>query len=66
MTDVDQMLVNIVKRADTLLEEVILQKILFSFQKGVALKGKNLLPVGANSFLLEQTPFQTFLKRGLL
>ena len=26
--------------------------------KGSVLKGKNLLPVGANSFLLEQTPFQ--------
>ena len=27
-------------------------------EKDCALKGKNLLPVGANSFLLEQTPFQ--------
>ena len=26
--------------------------------KGSALKGKNLLPMGANSFFLEQTPFQ--------
>ena len=26
--------------------------------KRSALKGKNLLPVGANSFLLEQIPFQ--------
>ena len=25
---------------------------------GSAVKGKNLLPQGANSFLLEQTPFQ--------
>ena len=27
-------------------------------EKGSALKGKNLLPKGANSFFLEQTPFQ--------
>ena len=26
--------------------------------KGSSIKGKNLLPVGANSFLLEKTPFQ--------
>ena len=26
--------------------------------KGSTLKGKNLLPRGANSFLLEETPFQ--------
>ena len=39
---------------------------LFSFQytksllkKGSTLKGKNLLPRGANSFLLDWTPFQT-------
>ena len=29
-----------------------------SLLQGFILKGKNLLPVGANSFLLEQTPFQ--------
>ena len=28
------------------------------FCKGSTLKGKNLLPLGANSFLLEKTPFQ--------
>ena len=28
------------------------------YEKGTALKGKNLLPLGANSFLLEQTLFQ--------
>ena len=28
------------------------------YEKGSTLKGKNLLPLGANSFLLEQTPFQ--------
>ena len=27
-------------------------------KKGSTLKGKNLLPLGANSFLLEWTPFQ--------
>ena len=27
-------------------------------EKGSTLKGKNLLPLGANSFLLEYTPFQ--------
>ena len=27
-------------------------------EKGSALKGQNLLPIGANSFLLEQTLFQ--------
>ena len=27
-------------------------------EKGSTLKGKNLLPLGANSFLLGQTPFQ--------
>ena len=27
-------------------------------EKGSTLKGKNLFPRGANSFLLEQTPFQ--------
>ena len=32
-------------------------------KKGSALKGKNLLPKGANSFLLEQTPFQKGGKR---
>ena len=29
-----------------------------SYRKGSTLKGKNLLPREANSFLLEQTPFQ--------
>ena len=28
------------------------------FEKGSTLKGKNLLPVGANSFLLEKIPLQ--------
>ena len=28
------------------------------FGKGSALRGKNLLPPGANSFLIEQVPFQ--------
>ena len=38
--------------------------ILFAFlhiipsQKGIALKGKNLLPIGANSFLFGRPPFQ--------
>ena len=30
-------------------------------EKWSILKGKNLLPVGANSFLLEKTPFQKVL-----
>ena len=29
-----------------------------SFEKGSSLKGKNLLPMGANSFLFEKTPIQ--------
>ena len=29
-----------------------------SSEKGPTLKGKKLLPLGASSFLLEQTPFQ--------
>ena len=32
--------------------------VLSSTKKGSTLKGKNLLPMGANSFLLEWTPFQ--------
>ena len=31
--------------------------IMFASQKGSTQKGKNLLPLGANSFLLDQTPF---------
>ena len=31
---------------------------LFLFEKGSTLKGKNLLPGGANSFLLELTPIR--------
>ena len=31
---------------------------LYPFQKGISFKGKNLLPMGANSFLLKQSPFQ--------
>ena len=31
------------------------------FEKGSALKGKNLLPMGANSFLLEKIPLQKYL-----
>ena len=30
----------------------------FPSEKGSSLKGKNLLPLGANSFLLEQIPFE--------
>ena len=30
----------------------------FYSEKGFSLKGKNLLPMGANSFLLEYTPLQ--------
>ena len=54
----------------TLSREAALSKLFcLSFEKGSTLKGKNvllqgsilkeknLLPVGANSFLLEQTPF---------
>ena len=33
-------------------------KIVLPFEKGSTLKGKNLLPRGANSFLLKLTPFQ--------
>ena len=28
------------------------------FEKGITLKGKNLLPLGTNSFLLKRTPYQ--------
>ena len=37
--------------------------LLHLFEKGSTLKGKHLLPQGANSFLLEKTPFQTRTKR---
>ena len=47
------------KGNDTCSRETTLLK-LFWFLSGKvsALKGKNLLPLGANSFLVEQTPFQ--------
>ena len=44
---------------DTLSREKTLSKQFYlPSEKGSTLKGKNLLPLGANSFLLEQTPFQ--------
>ena len=44
---------------DTLSGEVTLSKVFcLPSEKGSTLKGKNLLPVGANSFLLELIPFQ--------
>ena len=43
----------------TLSWETTLTKYIFlPFEKGSSLKEKNLLPLGANSFLLEKTPFQ--------
>ena len=33
--------------------------ILLPSEKGPTLKGKNLLPIGANSFLLEEIPFRS-------
>ena len=33
-------------------------ELFLSSKKGSSLKGKNLLPLGANSFLLEKIPFQ--------
>ena len=43
---------------DILSGELILSKRFVRSEKGATLKEKNLLPLGANSFLLEQTPFQ--------
>ena len=45
---------------DTLQGKQLCQKILPPFKKGSALKEKNLLPLGANSFLLEQTKGSKF------
>ena len=42
----------------TLSREVTVFIYFIPFRKGVYSNGKNLLPWGANSFLLEQTPFQ--------
>ena len=43
---------------DTLLREKTLSKlVLLSSKKGSSLTGKNLLPLGANSFLSEKIPF---------
>ena len=44
---------------DSLSKKAALSKLFLSPSgKGSTLKGKNFLPVGANSFLLESTPFQ--------
>ena len=44
---------------DTLSGVAILSKLFcLPSEKGSTLTGKNLLPMGANSFLLEWTPFQ--------
>ena len=51
--------VMMLRENDTLLKGDKSVKIdLHSFEKGSTLKGKNFLPMGANSFLLEQIPFQ--------
>ena len=42
----------------TLIPESLFPILLNLSEKGSSLKGKNLLPKGANSFLLEKTPFQ--------
>ena len=48
-----------IKWTDTLWGEVTLSKLFsFPYEKESTLKEKNLLPLGANSFLLEWTPFQ--------
>ena len=39
-------------------EDDISIRFCFPSEKGSTLKGKNLLPLGANSFLLELNPFQ--------
>ena len=41
------------REIDTLSRETTLLKHFLPFEKGSTLKGKNLLPVGANYFLLE-------------
>ena len=45
---------------DTPSEEITLDKLCFTslLEKGSTLKGENLLPLGANSLLLEWTSFQ--------
>ena len=43
---------------DIMSEEVTVKQFCLLLKKGSTLKGKNLLPLGANSFLLEKTPFQ--------
>ena len=48
-----------IRRIDTLSREITLSKLFWLLsEKGFTLKGKNLLPLGANSFLLKYTPFQ--------
>ena len=43
----------------TLSGEIILSRLLcLPSEKGFSLKGNNLLPLGANYFLLEETPYQ--------
>ena len=47
---------------DTISREVTLSKLIcFPSEKGSSLKGKTLLPRGANSFFLEKIPFQKWL-----
>ena len=43
---------------NTLSREETVKIVLVPSEKGPTLKGKNLLPSGANSFLLKQTLFQ--------
>ena len=47
-----------VKGLETLSGEEIINNFCFPSEKGSTLKGKNLLPFGANSFCLELAPFQ--------
>ena len=48
----------VLRGMNTLLGKVTLSKLFVPFCWGFYSKGKNWLPLGANSFLLEQTPFQ--------
>ena len=47
------------RRTDILSGEVTVKTDMSRSEKGSTLEGKNLLPLGANSFLLEQMPFRS-------
>ena len=49
---------NVIRRTVTLLGEATLSNGFAFLLRGPSSKGKNLLPLGVNSFLLEKIPFE--------